>query len=77
MSEQQSAEEYAAQMRLFIKNRQEFPLDELSKFAGKSIAFSPDGTAIVASADEIDELIERVRAAGYDPSHCVISYVEA
>jgi hypothetical protein len=30
MSEKQSIEEYAAQMRVFIRNRQEFPLDELS-----------------------------------------------
>jgi hypothetical protein len=77
MSEKQSVEEYATQMRVFIKNRQEFPPDELSKYAGKSIAFSPDGTSIVASADDIDELIERIQAAGYDPGRCFISYVDA
>ena len=77
MSEQQSAEEYAAQMRLFIKNRQEFPLDELSKYAGKWIAWSPDGTAIVASTDDPDVLDALVGAAGHDPSRCVQSYVEA
>ncbi len=28
----------------FNKNRESFPLDELAKYEGKWVAFSPDGT---------------------------------
>ncbi len=77
MSEKQTIDDYAAQMRVFIKNRHEFPLDELSKYAGKWIAWNPDGTAIVASTDDPDTLHDLILAAGQDPSRCVNSYVEA
>ena len=75
MSEKETADEYAARMKVFIKNRQEFPLDELYRYAGKCIAWSPDGTSIVASAENFETLDRLVCESGYDPSHCVLSYV--
>ncbi len=35
----------------YEENRGKFPLDELAKHWGKHVAFSPDGTRIVASGD--------------------------
>lgn len=76
MSENHTADGYAARMKLFIKNRQEFPLDELDHYTGKCIAWSPDGTSVLASADDLDILDKLVRDLGHDPSQCVFSYVD-
>lgn len=64
-------------MQEFLKNRQQFPLDALAKYAGKQVAWSPDGTSIVASADDLPKLFEAVRASGLDPGECVLSSVPA
>jgi hypothetical protein len=63
-------------MQTFIRNRQQFPADELQKYAGRYVAWSPDGTRIVAS-DEDDpiRLDAAVRAAGYDPAEVLITFV--
>lgn len=59
----------------FQKNRQEFPIDELHKYAGNYIAWSPDGSRIVASSPDLEVLDQRVRAAGEDPQQCAIEGV--
>ena len=58
-------------MRIFIANRQKIPLEELDKYAGQWVAWSPDGTHIIAGANDLDELWQAVIAAGYDPQECV------
>jgi hypothetical protein len=35
----------------FEENSSKLPLDELAKYAGKCVAFDPDGKGIVASGD--------------------------
>lgn len=62
-------------MQEFLKNRQQFPLDELAKYAGKHVAWRPDGTSIVASADDLPQLIAAVKTSGNDPAECVLSAV--
>jgi hypothetical protein len=64
------------ELRLYEENRSKFPLDELAKYAGKHVAFSPDGTRIVASGESIEEVEEQLMAAGIDPSQVVGSYVD-
>jgi hypothetical protein len=77
MSEPETIEEYAARMKVFIENRQKFPVDELyEKYVDKWVAWSPDGTAIVASTEDPYQLGDLIRAAGYDPAHCVSSFIE-
>jgi hypothetical protein len=61
--------------RLYLKNRPLFPLDELAKYRGKHIAWSPDGTSIVASAETLDELMDVIEAGGDDMVHCLVDYV--
>ena len=60
----------------YEENRSKFPLDELAKYAGKHVAFSPDGTRIVASGDSVEELEANLIAAGINPNQVVGSYVD-
>jgi hypothetical protein len=60
----------------YEENRSKFPQEELAKYWGKHVAFSPDGTRIVASADTWEELDEVLEAAGIDVSQVVHSYVD-
>lgn len=60
----------------FIRNRQNFPLEELVKYAGKHIAYSLDGKRILASGETAEEVDQQLIAAGIDPSRVVGSYVD-
>jgi hypothetical protein len=62
-------------MQEFLKNRQQFPAEELQKYIGKYVAWSPDGTRIVAGDDDELRLDASIRAAGYDPSEVLVSFV--
>lgn len=50
----------------FWENRALFPCDELAKYRGQWVAFSADGRRIVAGAETLEELEERLDAAGED-----------
>ena len=60
----------------FEENRSRFPLDELAKYGGKHVAFSPDGSRIVASGDTEEELDAALEAAGTASSQVVHSYID-
>ena len=59
----------------FEENQSKFPLEELAKYWGKHVAFSPDGTRIVASGDSEEELDAALDAAGIHFSQVVHSYI--
>lgn len=59
-------------MQLYLRNRTRFPLDELAKHRGEWVAWSPDGTRLVATSRNPDALDDLVRDAGEDPENCVI-----
>ena len=76
MSQQETLQQYAERMRLFIKNRQAFPPEELAKYAGQWVAWSRDGTRIVAGSSESDAaLIAALERAGEDPLEFVFGYI--
>ncbi|HZY90852.1 MAG TPA: hypothetical protein VFE78_38865 [Gemmataceae bacterium] len=60
----------------YEQNRAKFPLDELAKYAGQYVAFSLDGTRILAGADTREGVEEKLVAAGVDPSRVVGSYID-
>ncbi|MBW3540269.1 MAG: hypothetical protein KY476_08360 [Planctomycetes bacterium] len=59
----------------YAKNRPNFPLDELAKYAGRQVAFNLDGTRIVASADDWGGLESELKRLGIDLGEVVFSYV--
>ncbi len=60
----------------YDENRSKFPLEELAKYWGKHVAFSPDGTRIVACGDTEEELDSVLEAAGTASSQVVHSYID-
>ena len=60
----------------YEENRGKFPLDELAKYAGKFVAFSSDGTRIVASGDTEEEMEANVIVVGIHPSQVVGAYID-
>ncbi len=61
-------------MRLeqFVKNRNAFPADELGRYTGQYVAWSPGGTRILTSDPDPLKDLAAVRALGYDPAETPI-----
>ncbi len=59
-------------MQEYLRNCHAFPLEELAKHRGEWIAWSPDGTRLVAASRDPDALDDFVRAAGEDPENCAV-----
>ena len=55
------------------ENRNRFPPEELEKYRGQWIAWSLDGTRIIAHSDDPDALDALILQAGEDPQRCVLS----
>jgi hypothetical protein len=62
-------------MQEFLKNRLAFPAEELMKYAGQYVAWSPDGKRILASDEDELQLDATIRVAGHDPAEVLISFV--
>jgi hypothetical protein len=60
----------------FLANRAKFPVEELLKYVGQEVAWSWDGSCILASARTADELHSKLIEAGINPQHVVTGYVE-
>jgi hypothetical protein len=69
--------DYFDKRRAHIVNRTIFPPDELIRYAGQWIAWSPDGSRIVAHATEAEGLDDLVRAVGEDPEECLVEGIPA
>ena len=57
------------------RNRLDYSQDKLARHAGKYVAWSGDGTDILASADAVDELVDAVDAAHPIGTEFIISFV--
>jgi hypothetical protein len=64
-----------ASYAVFQENRAKFPLEELRKYDGQWVAFSADGTRIVANGGRIADLVEPVRAAGEDMQDVALEHI--
>lgn len=63
-------------VKTYQENRAKFPITELQEHTGKWAAFSPDGTRIIASAEDIEKLTAEVENAGVDPQEVVFERIE-
>src|SRR5436309_3131049 len=59
----------------FDKNRAAFPPEELLPYRGQFIAWSPDGTRIIAGDKDGLKLDDTLKALGYDPAKILFSSV--
>jgi hypothetical protein len=59
----------------FNENCSRFPAEELLKYAGQYVAWSLDGTCILASGIDELEMERRLKEAGIDPSKVVGEYI--
>jgi hypothetical protein len=58
-----------------VKNRNEFPQEQLQQYYGKHVAWNVEGTRIVASGDDDLQVFQAVKAVGLNPEQVVFSYV--
>jgi hypothetical protein len=58
--------------RKFLEHRAAFPAETLARYSGRWIAWSPDGSRIVADSEAPEDLEDRIIAAGEDPERCVV-----
>ncbi|HYV38287.1 MAG TPA: hypothetical protein VE988_21570 [Gemmataceae bacterium] len=63
---------YLEMRRRFLANRAAFPVEELEKYMGQWVAWSPDGTRVAANAQNPALLDGILLACGEDPALCVI-----
>lgn len=61
----------------FLANRRRFPPEELLRLAGQHIAWSWDGTQILAAAPDRQMLTRKLHDAGIDPGRVVFDYLDA
>jgi hypothetical protein len=61
--------------RKYLENRAKYPVAELLQYAGTWIAWSPDGTRIVASAKDLDQLEQLVAMTEEDPLQCTLESI--
>ena len=67
MNREETLDEFAARMGVFMKNRAGSPQQELLRYVNQWIAWSPDGMAIVAHSGESETAVyEQLRAKGFD-----------
>lgn len=59
----------------FNRNRDAFAEEQLQPYWGRHVAWSLDGTRIVADAATSQELYERMKELGIDPCTVVSSFV--
>ena len=65
-----------AMTKVYRQNRARFPADDLKRYDGQWVAFSADGRRIVASAENIGQLSDRVIAAREDLQDVVVERIE-
>ena len=59
----------------FYANQRAFPREQLRQYAGQYVAWSLDGSRILASGETLDALEQKLFAAGLEPNRVVSHYV--
>ncbi len=59
-----------------VKNRNQFPQEELEKYENMHVAWSLDGRRILAGHEDPLKLLEKLRHEGYSSEDYVLSFVD-
>jgi hypothetical protein len=62
-------------LKQFRLNQSRVPLKELAKHNGEYVAWSADGTRILAGDADPQQLETALRAAGFDPGDLLVTFV--
>jgi hypothetical protein len=57
-------------------NREKIPAEEIDRFRGMQVAYSWDGSRIVAGAPTYEDLFRQLDEAGIDPGRVVFGYID-
>ncbi len=60
----------------YHQNRNRIPQEELARYRGQYVAFSLDGTRILAGGETMEEVETKLLAANIHPQDVVGGYVE-
>lgn len=58
-----------------FENRRNFPPQELARYAGRHIAWSWDGTRVLAGGETMEAVERELQVQGIDPTRVVFDYV--
>jgi uncharacterized protein DUF5678 len=61
---------------LYNENRNKFPEEQLEPYAGQWVAFSHDGTRILAAGMDLQEAMDRLKASGFDLPDAVWDHLD-
>ena len=59
-----------------LRNREKIPHAMLEQYAGQFVAYSWDGTSIIAGAKEEQALIDKLKSLGVSTQNVVFSYID-
>jgi hypothetical protein len=62
--------------REFFENQRKFPPEQLMQYAGQHVAWSWDGSGVLASDPDEVELKKKLQAAGIDTQRVVFGYID-
>lgn len=62
-------------IRFYSQNRSRVPPEQMRPYAGQHVAWSPDGTRILAHGADLDEVIAKLKAIGIHFSEAVWEHV--
>jgi hypothetical protein len=75
MSKTTNANRPTVNTNLFNENTSKFPYEEWAKLVGRQIAWSLDGTKIIASGQDYAQLLQVLNDRGIPISEVVLDYV--
>jgi hypothetical protein len=59
----------------YVTNRSRYTPDELAPYGDQWVAWSSDGSRIVAHHEDLLRVAEQVKAAGYDSEDVLMEYI--
>jgi len=62
-------------MRIYLANRPNLPVEQVTRFAGQWVAIQWDGTAVVDGAPDLDTLLRKLHDNGFNSEHVGFQFV--